>query len=198
MPLTPRRWPSLRHRPFRWRAHPRRPREHRGLRRGQPVARALRPVPRRSAPRDPHRRARRQIIGYAMLVRDSGAAELSKIYVLPEYHGGGVSVALMEAALATADGWGVRRVWLGSTRQTNARNAFTPRAASGSAAPGRFSSAPTSSTTTSWFASWASRRQRQQPGSGPQVLFRYPPASISWLKIASSLVPDATTGMPAS
>lgn len=74
---------------------------------------------------DPHRvilTAARggRIIGYTMLVRDSGAAELSKIYVLPEYHGGGVSVALMEAALATADGWGVRRVWLG-VNQANER-----------------------------------------------------------------------------
>ncbi|WP_163710031.1 GNAT family N-acetyltransferase [Mycobacterium timonense] len=74
---------------------------------------------------DPHRAiltAARdgRIIGYAMLVRDSDAAELSKIYVLPEYHGGGVSAALMEAALATADGWGARRVWLG-VNQANER-----------------------------------------------------------------------------
>lgn len=74
---------------------------------------------------DPHRAiltAARdgRIIGYAMLVRASDAAELSKIYVLPEYHGGGVSAALMEAALATADRWGARRVWLG-VNQANER-----------------------------------------------------------------------------
>jgi ribosomal protein S18 acetylase RimI-like enzyme len=56
-----------------------------------------------------------RIIGYAMLVRDAGddGAELSKIYVLPDYHGGGVSKALMDLALATAERWGVRRFWLG-------------------------------------------------------------------------------------
>ncbi|GAB1814280.1 GNAT family N-acetyltransferase [Mycobacterium sp. MUNTM1] len=63
-----------------------------------------------------------RIVGYAMLVRDSGAdaAELSKIYVLPEYHGGGASTALMGLALATAGEWGARRVWLG-VNQANER-----------------------------------------------------------------------------
>src|ERR1700677_888306 len=41
------------------------------------------------------------------------AAELSKIYLMPEYHGVGVSTALMELTLATAAEWGVRCVWLG-------------------------------------------------------------------------------------
>ncbi len=55
-----------------------------------------------------------RIVGYAMLIRDgTDAAELSKIYVLPDHHGGGVAGALMERALATAEGWGARRVWLG-------------------------------------------------------------------------------------
>jgi ribosomal protein S18 acetylase RimI-like enzyme len=56
-----------------------------------------------------------RIIGYAMLVRGAtdDTAELSKIYVLPDHHGGGVSNALMDLALATAEEWGVRRVWLG-------------------------------------------------------------------------------------
>ncbi|CFS55631.1 Uncharacterised protein [Mycobacterium tuberculosis] len=31
-----------------------------------------------------------------------------------------------------------------------------------------------------------------------RYFFRYPPASISSLKMVSSLAPDATTGMPAS
>ncbi len=62
-----------------------------------------------------------RIIGYAMLIRDgTDAAELSKIYVLPEHHGGGVSGALMELALATAEGWGARSVWLG-VNQANQR-----------------------------------------------------------------------------
>ena len=55
-----------------------------------------------------------RILGYAMVIRDGAdAAELSKIYVLAEHHGGGVAAALMERALATAQEWGVRRVWLG-------------------------------------------------------------------------------------
>lgn len=80
---------------------------------------------------DPHRAvlaAARdgRIIGYAMLIRDScaDAAELSKIYVLPEYHGGGVSTALMDRALATAGEWGARRVWLGVNRANQRAQRF--------------------------------------------------------------------------
>ena len=56
-----------------------------------------------------------RILGYAMLVRDADddAAELSKIYVLAEHHGAGVSAALMDLGVSTAEAWGVRRVWLG-------------------------------------------------------------------------------------
>lgn len=71
-----------------------------------------------------------RIVGYAMLISGVSddldippdvqqaidirpAAELSKIYLLPEYHGVGVSTALMELTLATAAEWGVRCVWLG-------------------------------------------------------------------------------------
>ena len=57
-----------------------------------------------------------RIIGYAMLIRDDSAddsAELSKMYVVPDHHGAGVSTALMERSLATAKEWGMRRVWLG-------------------------------------------------------------------------------------
>jgi GNAT superfamily N-acetyltransferase len=67
-----------------------------------------------------------RIVGYAMLIRGVDddtdvqraveirpAAELSKMYLLPDYHGGGVSTALMELTLATAAEWGVRCVWLG-------------------------------------------------------------------------------------
>jgi GNAT superfamily N-acetyltransferase len=67
-----------------------------------------------------------RIIGYAMLIRGVAedpdvrraveirpAAELSKMYVLPDYHGAGVSKALMERTLAAGADWGVRCVWLG-------------------------------------------------------------------------------------
>ena len=42
------------------------------------------------------------------------------MYVLPDHHGTGVSAALMDLALATAEGWGVRCVWLG-VNQANQR-----------------------------------------------------------------------------
>lgn len=62
-----------------------------------------------------------RIIGYAMLVRDrTDAAELSKIYVLPDHHGDGASAALIELALATARQWGASSVWLG-VNQANQR-----------------------------------------------------------------------------
>jgi ribosomal protein S18 acetylase RimI-like enzyme len=67
-----------------------------------------------------------RIIGYAMLIRGISedadvqraveihpAAELSKLYLLPDYHGKGVSTALMDTTLATAAEWGVHSVWLG-------------------------------------------------------------------------------------
>jgi ribosomal protein S18 acetylase RimI-like enzyme len=67
-----------------------------------------------------------RIVGYAMLIRGVAddpevqravevrpAAELSKLYLLPDFHGAGVSAALMNTALATAAEWGVRCVWLG-------------------------------------------------------------------------------------
>ncbi|MEE2851481.1 MAG: GNAT family N-acetyltransferase [Actinomycetota bacterium] len=67
-----------------------------------------------------------RIIGYAMLVRGAGAdaAELSKIYVLPEYHGVGASTALMGLALATAGDWGARRVWLGVNQENQRAQRF--------------------------------------------------------------------------
>lgn len=62
-----------------------------------------------------------RIIGYAMLIRDgTDTAELSKIYVLPDHHGGGAATTLMDRALATAQRWGARRVWLG-VNQANQR-----------------------------------------------------------------------------
>jgi ribosomal protein S18 acetylase RimI-like enzyme len=71
-----------------------------------------------------------RIAGYAMLVRGveddpdiqravpvRPAAELSKMYVLPDQHGSGVSTTLMEAALAAAAGWGAECVWLGVNQE---------------------------------------------------------------------------------
>jgi diamine N-acetyltransferase len=72
-------------------------------------------------------------VGYAMLVhgapydadvravvRHLPTTELSKIYVLPAAHGGGVARQLLDAALEAARGAGVAGVWLG-TNQANAR-----------------------------------------------------------------------------
>ena len=67
-----------------------------------------------------------RIIGYAMLVRGvaDDTAELSKIYVLPDYHGAGVSTALMDLTLATAEDWGVRSVWLGVNQKNQRAQRF--------------------------------------------------------------------------
>ena len=77
------------------------------------------------------------IIGYAMLVDGVDddpdvaraveirpAAELSKMYVLPDYHGGGWSATLMERALGTAAEWGIRCVWLGVNRENQRAQRF--------------------------------------------------------------------------
>jgi ribosomal protein S18 acetylase RimI-like enzyme len=76
-----------------------------------------------------------QIAGYTMLVRGVGddsdvhravstrpAVELSKMYVLPDYHGTGVSTALMDSALDSASGAGC--VWLGVNRQNQRAQRF--------------------------------------------------------------------------
>ncbi len=78
-----------------------------------------------------------RIIGYAMLIRgvagpadvqravpNRPAAELSKIYVLPDHHGAGPATALMELVLATAERWGVRSVWLGVNRANQRAQRF--------------------------------------------------------------------------
>lgn len=67
-----------------------------------------------------------RIIGYAMLVRGSAgdAAELSKIYVVADHHGGGASTALLDRTLATAEEWGARRVWLGVNRANERAQRF--------------------------------------------------------------------------
>ena len=71
-----------------------------------------------------------RMVGYAMLIRgvpdDDGvqravtsrpAIELSKMYVLPDSHGAGVSAALMSAALSGARELRARVVWLGVNQQ---------------------------------------------------------------------------------
>jgi ribosomal protein S18 acetylase RimI-like enzyme len=72
-------------------------------------------------------------VGYAMLVhgepydenvravvRHRPTTELSKIYVLPDAHGGGVATALLEAAVAVGREVGAAGMWLG-TNQANLR-----------------------------------------------------------------------------
>ncbi|HKI39296.1 MAG TPA: GNAT family N-acetyltransferase [Mycobacterium sp.] len=79
----------------------------------------------------------RRIIGYAMLIRgvadDSDvqravplrpAAELSKMYVLPDYHGAGVAAALMDLALAIAQRWGAQCLWLGVNQHNQRAQRF--------------------------------------------------------------------------
>jgi ribosomal protein S18 acetylase RimI-like enzyme len=59
--------------------------------------------------------------GYAKLhrseppdcVADTGAVELSRIYVAAGYHGQGIGAALMSACLDTARKQGARTIWLG-------------------------------------------------------------------------------------
>ncbi len=73
------------------------------------------------------------ILGYAMLIRGvpddpdvlravtvRPAVELSKIYVLPDSHGGAVAAGLMAAALAYAERQGAACLWLG-VNQENVR-----------------------------------------------------------------------------
>lgn len=78
-----------------------------------------------------------RIIGYVMLIRgvpDDGdvqravprrpAVEVSKLYVLPDSHGLGVSAALMNAALAEAAEQGAACVWLGVNQQNRRAQRF--------------------------------------------------------------------------
>jgi ribosomal protein S18 acetylase RimI-like enzyme len=78
------------------------------------------------------------IIGYCMLIRgvpDDDAdvqqavgvrpsVELSKLYVLPDNHGSGVSGALMEAALKRAADMAAQSVWLGVNQQNRRAQRF--------------------------------------------------------------------------
>ncbi|MCV7278647.1 GNAT family N-acetyltransferase [Mycolicibacterium flavescens] len=77
------------------------------------------------------------VAGYAMLIRGvpddddvqravtaRPAVEVSKIYVLPERHGGGVAAALMEASLHAARRLGAAVVWLGVNQQNRRAQRF--------------------------------------------------------------------------
>jgi ribosomal protein S18 acetylase RimI-like enzyme len=78
-----------------------------------------------------------RITGYAMLISGVSddpdvqravlirpAVELSKMYVLPAYHGSGVAAALMNAALTAASGRGAECVWLGVNRKNQRAQQF--------------------------------------------------------------------------
>ncbi|MGO9158132.1 GNAT family N-acetyltransferase [Mycobacterium sp.] len=78
-----------------------------------------------------------RIVGYAMLIRGIDndtdvqraveirpAAQLSKLYLLSDYHGSGVATALMDTTLATAAEWGVRCVWLGVNQENQRAQSF--------------------------------------------------------------------------
>ncbi len=78
-----------------------------------------------------------RIIGYAMLIRGAPAdadvvravtahpaLELSKMYVLPEAHGVGVSAALMSAGLRCAIKLETACVWLGVNQQNHRAQRF--------------------------------------------------------------------------
>jgi ribosomal protein S18 acetylase RimI-like enzyme len=75
---------------------------------------------------DPHRaiitaQLDGRIAGYAMLVRESAqhdiSVELSKMYIVNDFHGHGLAAELMDAVLAVATEWGATRVWLGVNQQ---------------------------------------------------------------------------------
>ena len=78
-----------------------------------------------------------RIVAYAMMIRGvpdddevaravtaRPAVELSKMYVLPQAHGGGVSAALMSAALQHATTLGAACVWLGVNQQNQRAQRF--------------------------------------------------------------------------
>ena len=76
-------------------------------------------------------------VGYVMLIRGviddddvqravtlRPAVELSKMYVLPDSHGAGVSAALMAAALKTAEDLDAKCMWLGVNQQNQRAQRF--------------------------------------------------------------------------
>jgi ribosomal protein S18 acetylase RimI-like enzyme len=78
-----------------------------------------------------------RMIGYAMLVRGVGdddsvqravtlrpAVEISKMYVLPDNHGGAVSAALMTEALNRAPDLDAKSIWLGVNQNNHRAQRF--------------------------------------------------------------------------
>lgn len=85
----------------------------------------------------PDERSDGRLLGYAMLIRGVAddadvqravtlrpAVELSKIYVLPDDHGSGVSAALMSAALDRASALDAACVWLGVNQENKRAQRF--------------------------------------------------------------------------
>ena len=72
------------------------------------------------------------------------AVELSKMYVLPDAHGAGVSTALMTAALRHAEDAAAASVWLGVNQKNVRAQRFYAKHGFTVAAPRRSGSAPTS------------------------------------------------------
>ena len=77
------------------------------------------------------------MVGYVMLIRgvpdddnvqravtSRPALELSKMYVLPDSHGAGVSAALMTAALNSARELNAAAIWLGVNQQNQRAHRF--------------------------------------------------------------------------
>lgn len=64
-----------------------------------------------------------KLVGYAMLVRDD-EVELSKMYVLAQQHGAGVSTALMHAALQAGSELGANSIWLGVNQKNQRAQRF--------------------------------------------------------------------------
>ena len=91
---------------------------------------------------DPHRvvlsaRDDDRMLGYAMLIRGvvddpdvqravplRPAVELSKMYVLPDAHGAGVSAALMAASIELATDDGAACIWLGVNQENQRAQRF--------------------------------------------------------------------------
>ncbi|MFV0494371.1 GNAT family N-acetyltransferase [Mycobacterium sp.] len=70
------------------------------------------------------------IAGYVMVIRGvpnddriqravplRPAVELSKLYLLTDFHGTGISAALLDAAISAAFDWGARCIWLGANEK---------------------------------------------------------------------------------
>lgn len=81
-----------------------------------------------------------RIVGYAMLIRGAGtsgadtdvppsvtprpAVELSKMYVLPDWHGSGAAGLLMRAGITWAEASGASAVWLGVNQENQRAQRF--------------------------------------------------------------------------